>query len=294
MNARGGGTLRYNDAPKNIRVLADLLWLQFGNRFSRRSIVDRRNNWVVSSTTHGHRLRKVYVSIESVGRGTVLPGRQILWLDDAELFAKKPRSLRRLERRGLEVRLVDHGLRVHTKYWPYVDSYELHESSLIVCDDDIIYPRSWLQGLIEASERFPGHIIAYRTHTIRVNDGVISPYVTWTPTDNSEPAFRRFPTAVSGTVYPAELLNISKARGLEFLTESPMNDDVWLHALAVHAGIQTVQVTSHPQHFPFVPGTQESGLYMTNIGSGGNDRQIARSYSALAVSRLERECHDGK
>lgn len=203
-----------------------------------------------------------------------------------------PRSLRRLQRRGLEVRLVEPGLRVHTKYWPYVNREEVHESPLIVCDDDIIYPRSWLEGLRETSERLPGHIVAYRTHTMGVDNGTISPYVTWTPTDNAEPAFRRFPTAVSGTLYPAEVLNLSKARGLEFLTESPMNDDVWLHALAVHAGIRTVQVTDQPQHFPFVPGTQESGLYMSNIGSGGNDRQISRSYSALAVSRLERECQD--
>lgn len=282
----GGSALRYGDSPANFSVRRDLWLLSVRNLFSRQTIVDPSSTWVVSSTTHGSRIKRVHLAIESVGRGVAKPGRYVLWLDDDRLFARLPLTLRRLQRRGLEIALVEPGLQVHTKYWPYVEAVREHVDPLVVCDDDIVYPPTWLHELTEAARQHPEQIVAFRTHTIRLDGDAIGAYVSWTPTTSSEPAFKHFPTAVSGTVLPATLLQISRSRGRAFLTEAPMNDDVWLHALAVDAGIATVQVRNEPQHFPFVPRTQGAGLYMTNVADGGNDRQIARSYSKKAVARL--------
>ena len=71
----------FDDAPSR-QVRRDLRRLALRNRFSRASIVDPTSTFVVTMTTHGARLRDVHVALESIARGTVLPARVILWLDE--------------------------------------------------------------------------------------------------------------------------------------------------------------------------------------------------------------------
>ncbi len=72
---------------------------------------------MVSLTSYGTRIGRVAYAIESIAAGTARPRRLVLWLDDPTRFAARPAALRRLERRGLEVRLTEN-LGPHTKYFP--------------------------------------------------------------------------------------------------------------------------------------------------------------------------------
>lgn len=280
--------MAYDDAPKSWRERRDLLRLELRNRFAWSSLVDGDSDAVVSLTTHGPRLSRAHVALESVGRGTVRPRRLILWLDDRSRVSELPASIRRLMRRGLEVRFVDPGLGVHTKYWPYVSATAEAEDRppLCVCDDDIVYPQQWLADLLAASRRHPDCIVAFRTHAISAENGHIAPYRSWTPTRSASPSFAHFPTAVSGTLYPQAVHDEALRAGTAFLQKSPKNDDIWLFALAVNAGIRCVQVTDEPRHFPFVPGTQSTGLYLENVVAGLNDPQLAASLTPLARQRV--------
>src|ERR1700736_1159595 len=60
---------------------------------------------VVSVTTYGKRIESAYLALESIADGSVLPSRMILWLDESEKLKNLPHSLRRLEDRGLEIKL---------------------------------------------------------------------------------------------------------------------------------------------------------------------------------------------
>ena len=253
------------------------------NRFSRASIVDPTSTFVVTMTTHGARLRDVHVALESIARGTVLPARVILWLDEErELTA----SLRRLQGRGLEIITVPKGLGVHTKYFPYVESLDAHTAALVTSDDDIIYPPDWLSGLVDASTRYPESIVCYRAHRITFDGDVMAPYAQWVPAEGRQPTPLHFGTSVSGQVFPAHLLQILQGYGKEFLEKTPKNDDIWVHRVAVAHGIGVALVREQPQHFPFVPGTQASGLYMENAWGGLNDSQNAATYTADDIAAL--------
>ncbi|MGV8896784.1 MAG: hypothetical protein ACOH10_05025 [Rhodoglobus sp.] len=262
-----------------------MLWL--ANRLSKRRATDPSSQLVVTMTTHGTRIESVYFALESIVRGKRRPRRLILWLDDPTLG--RPDTLRRLQQRGVEVLLVEPGWGVHTKYFPYVASSSRHEFALVTSDDDMLYPASWLAGLERASLAAPEHVHCYRAHHIELDGESIGPYLSWTPRLETTPSFRSFGTSVSGQVFPPRLLDAVRDAGTRFLEIAPDADDVWLHSLAVANGFRVGQVSSVPQNFPFVPGTQASGLYFTNSWGDQNDVQVSKAYGPALVAVLRGE-----
>lgn len=241
---------------------------------------------VVSLTSYGVRLRSVHLVIESIAAGSLLPSRLILWLDDPAGLEHQPAGLRRLVDRGLEVRLADnHG--PHTKYFPYLLSEDHFPVPLVTADDDLLYPRWWLEGLVRAHREYPAAINCYRAHQIHTSGGTLAPYRSWKPCHSSEPSFSHFATGVSGCIYPPRFLACLKRAGDAFLTLCPRADDVWLHVNALRSGFKVRQIRTRPLRFPFVPGTQSSGLYHDNVLLSRNDDHIRDTYSPSDIEILE-------
>ena len=283
--ARRAPLIGYDDRPANRHVRLDLARLARHNLLSRRSILGH-STAVVTMTTHGARIRRVHLAIESIARGSVGPHRMILWLDDARLATALPRPLRRLVKRGLEVRVVPSGMRVHTKYYFYVRSIASHSRPMVTADDDIIYPAHWLADLETVASRYPGAIVCHRAHRVELTQSAIASYLTWGPCTSGVPSFRHFGTSVSGQYFAPEFLNTVREAATGFIESAPDNDDIWLHSLAVRHAVRVVQVTEASAHFPFIPGSQSSGLYFTNAMGGRNDEQVAACYSPADVRRL--------
>ena len=258
------------------------LWLRNGR--SRERIIDPTSPEVVTMTTHGERLRDVWLAIESIGRGTVKPQRLVLWLDRP--LSRTPRRLRVLQKRGLEIRFTDPGLGVHTKYWPYLSTERL-DRPLVMSDDDIVYPATWLEELREAAAESPGCVIAHRAHVIGMSsESEFSPYSSWAPCESAEAHYTHFATSVSGQLLPPELQRAILAGGTEFLHRAPTADDVWFHYQAVKNGFPTRQVLDRQQHWWFIPGSQETGLNAINVAGGENDRQMAATHTPGTRSRI--------
>lgn len=277
------GTGAYDDAPSP-RTLARLAALRLRNLRSRQPVTGDADA-VVIMTTIGSRITLVWAALESIAAGGVRPRRLLLTLDDPGLGAL-PTSLRRLQRRGLEIRHVPPGLGVHTKWWPYVEGEAAHVLPAVTSDDDQLYPREWLQQLLAGAARHPGAVIAHRAHRIRVDDGAIAPYLHWRRATSPEPSYANFGTSVSGQLLPVELLESLRERGTAFLELAPRADDVWLHGSAVRAGMRIAQVSAVSTDFPFVPGTQTSGLYVDNVLGAGNDRQLAAVLGSVELERI--------
>ena len=240
---------------------------------------------VVSLTTFGERLDTVFLTIESIGCGSLLPSRLILWLQDEDTFNKRPESLKRLESRGLEVRLTE-SYGSHSKYFPYLLSTDSFRDPLVTADDDVLYSRWWLSGLAKAHEENPELVNCYRAHVMQFEDGKIKPYLNWKTCQSTEPSPRCFATGVSGCIYPAEFLTRLKRAGRRFLDLCPKADDVWLHVNALRSGFAVRQISSKPVDFPAIPGTQTNGLFLTNWNSGRNDEQIRNTYTAEDLAQL--------
>jgi hypothetical protein len=265
----------------------DLTNLQQRNRRETAPVVGSEGP-IVSLTTHGSRIKSVHLALESISRGSMLPSRIVLWLDDDETFIRRPLSLRRLEDRGLEVRLAPR-YGPHTKYYPYLESHDAFEKPLVIADDDVCYPRAWLKGLALSYKEDPAVVSCYRAHVVGLDNGRVAPYLNWKPCRSSNASARHFATGVSGCIYPPAFLREIKAAGTGFLDLCPRADDIWLHVRALRAGFEVRQIGTRSLVFPFIPGTQAAGLSASNVWRRQNDVQIEKTYNSDDIEKL-RSC----
>jgi hypothetical protein len=240
---------------------------------------------VVSMTTYGDRLRTVDIALESIARGTVRPRRLIIWIQDPDVLRDLPPALRRLQRRGLEVKLSSN-FGPHTKYFPYIADTEQFATPLVTADDDIIYPPRWLEALVKANREHPDMVNAHWVNVISVNEGSIGRYQDWARRRDTEPGFNNFALGVSGVIYPPEMLVELRLRGDQFLDVSPGADDIWLHWVALRAGFRVRQVGMTPRHFPMIPCSQATALSTANVGLHRNDQWIGPLYETSDVIAL--------
>lgn len=261
--------------------------LRIASRYAR-SPVTSRGGPVVSLTTYGNRIQSVHLAIESIARGQMRPSRLILWLDDELLIENLPIGIRRLQSRGLEVKLSkNYG--PHTKYYPYLESLKAVEELLVTADDDILYPSNWLMGLAKAFEQFPDFVNCYWARAMILNLDGMGKYESWGFTGSTKPSFCNFAIGSAGVIYPIPLQRALKQEGTEFMKCCPKADDLWLHVQALRAGYKVRQIGVRPLPLAPIPGTKSTALSRENVSRGGNDRQIKATYRASDLGRL-REC----
>lgn len=266
------------------REKADLRWLDVANRMRRRPVVGD-GAAVVSLTSYGARTGTAYLTIESIGRGALRPRRLILWLDDLSVVHNPPPNLARLKARGLEILHCD-DLGPHKKYYPYVEGTAALELPLVTADDDVIYPHTWLERLVQEHRRTPGDVICYRAREIHFANGALATYNSWPLCKSTTPSVRFIATGVSGVLYPPALQQFLKAAGRQFVHCCPRADDLWLHVNAVRNGCRIRQIHALPSYFPELPNTQDQALCITNADGGQNDVQIGKTYTQGDIAAL--------
>lgn len=247
-----------------------------------RLVVDGNQPVVVSMTTHGARFESVHLAIGSILQGTVRPARLVLWVDNAHLYESPSPELLELINAGVDLRLTEN-FGPHTKYFPMVNELvDEDQVVLVTADDDILYPRWWLESLIERWNEAPAHIHCHRAHQIRVDtSGRLTKYNTWPPSFRTQPTHSNFATGVSGVLYPAAMLAELRSAGTAFVDVAPTADDVWLNFVAYRAGVPVQQVKRSARHFPLVSGSQASGLFQSNVDASRNDVQIGQTYGTV-------------
>ena len=271
-----------------VLVLSRMSWFGLMNRL-KRSPVTHDAGPVVSLTTYGLRLKTVHLTIETIARGSVLPSRLILWLDEKEVFDDLPAPLRRLKQRGLEVKLCEN-YGPFKKFYPYVRGEKTFERALVTADDDVFYPRDWLERLVNAHKQAPHVIHCHRAKRIALKESWFAKYADWKLCDTTEPSFRHMSTGVAGAIYPPEFQRVLKDSGTAFLECCPHADDLWLHVQALRHGYRVGQVNARPAAYGEMPGTQVNALYRSNVGpEDGNDQQIRATYTEADVAILRGE-----
>lgn len=264
-------------------LVAPLVWR---NLTSRQPVTGSRDAPVVSLTSFGSRTARAFLGIESIARGHVRPSRIILWLDEQAQLDRPPRTLRRLQRRGLEIRSTQNW-GPHKKYFPYVLSMPAHVEHLVTADDDTIYPRDWLARLAAARQETPDHVIGYRARRFSfMPDGSIAPYSSWPLVTDAAASPCHLPTGVSGVMYPPAMLEALREAGEAFQSCAPRTDDIWLHATALRSGTPVRQLEARPGLFPLIPGSQRDSLVTTNVHGSGNDDALRATYSTAELDRL--------
>lgn len=255
----------------------------FFNRYGRMPLT-QADGLVVSLTSYGKRIRTVYLAIESIGQGSLRPSRVILWLDERAAFDNPPASIRRLMQRGLEVKFCDN-YGPHKKYYPFLQSLQKFEAPLVTADDDVFYPRDWLERLAQAFQQCPDVVNCYRAHKMTINGRGIGKYESWGLVTSTDPSVYHVATGVAGVIYPPEFLRSLKSVGDGFVDGCLNSDDLWLHVHALRAGYKIRQIRPQALLPLSIPGAEGIGLWKSNI-FGGNDRQIANIYTAKDIREL--------
>ncbi|WP_173922497.1 glycosyltransferase [Agromyces sp. Marseille-P2726] len=216
----------------------------------------------------------------------------ILWIDDPATLNDLPAALRRLARRGLEIRLSDRNYGPHTKYYPYVRLPESSASPFVTADDDVVYPKYWLERLESAFLRQPDVVHCFRAHRIRFDGQAVAPYSSWiepsggqAEASDADPSLLNFATGVSGVIYPPLAGEALAAAGDAFVTSCSTADDVWIHVQLVRSGIPTHQIEATPRLFHLMQRAQADGLWTTTNGTA-NDVYIRAHYSGEVLARL--------
>ena len=266
------------------RLRAILMWLRIKNRLSTTSALGEAPV-VVSLTTHGRRVERVWYTLESVARGKVRPSRIVVWLDVSLANKGLSPKLKRLRDRGVEFRFVE-DIGPHQKYFYAVEEALSKGRALATIDDDTFYWSWWLKELISAQSVTPNTIVCYRARMFSfLDDGQPAPYMNWPLFSGDRAAPAVFFTGVSGVLYPVAFLEELRILGTAFKTVCPRADDIWLNYVATKTGTAARQVFQEPFGFPEVPDTQDIALWTYN-SVGGNDCQIRATYDAATLAKI--------
>lgn len=232
----------------------------------------KREDVVVSLTSFPARIGYVYLTIESLLRQTVLPGRIILWLSKEQFPSEEtvPKRLKELQNEVFQIRYVDGDIKSHKKY--FYSFREYPEKMVITVDDDIIYFPCLVEQLLDVAQRYPNCIVANHAKKLTYTDGALNDYKHWRlakPFDTVD----NVQIGVGGVLYPpnclfADCLKLELSQKL-----APSVDDLWLNAMARLQGTNIVRTDNKKEFLPIVIPENQT-LTSTNNGQNRNDIQL--------------------
>lgn len=239
---------------------------------------------IVSFTSYPKRISSVASCAVTLLRQTLQADEVMLWLSRSDFpngAEDLPESLVDLESRGLKICWTDESYGCHDKYYWAMKRFS--QDIIITADDDVLYPPTFIQGLIETHYAHSESVVAYRTHRIfKSSQSELAPYSDWgfEQTDYLDsPRVDLLPTGVGGVLYPPfwatdDLYNMDVIGGC--LSRA---DDLWLYIHGRMIGSTVVSIGSGAFPLVYIDGTQEHGLYLDNLENGGNDEALKLFFS---------------
>ena len=194
--------------------------------------LDNSCDVIVSLTSFPRRIGKLWMVIETLLRQDMKPSSIILWLSKEQFSSIEvlPGILKKMQRRGLVIRLCENDIRSHKKY--YYAIKEFPNKTLVTVDDDILYRPDLISSLVKLSIENPNCIIADYAHLIKRDNGIICPYREWPWLDSALNDVDVFFGSGGGTLYPPGSLHKEVTNITACLKLCPYADDIWLNAMA--------------------------------------------------------------
>lgn len=227
---------------------------------------------VVSLTSYPPRFGTLANTLVGLLTQNVRPDNTILWLASKDID-RLPREVTQLSELGLEIAATT-DLRSYNKLIPTLAAWP--EATIVTADDDVYYPRTWLQQMIAAKIAGGAGVICHRAHRIVTNAaGGPAPYPDWTH-NIAVPETGRlvFPTGVSGVLYGPGTLAAEALRADLFEHLCDGADDVWFYWMHRLAGGRAQKIGGRTRIIEWA-GSQGVALRTKNIAGCGNNRAIA-------------------
>lgn len=225
---------------------------------------------IVTLTSIPSRLHIIHITIRSLLCQTVRPRLIVLWLNENHKN-KIPASLNKLISKNFVIRFIS-GDSSHCKLIYALKEYE--DSTLVVCDDDLIYPKDWLERLLKPHNKYPENIIGHECRDVTYNENhQIEPYRNWVSAKQGESKKLTIALGYGGALYPPNSLDLKVLDEELFMTLAPKADDLWFKAMAMLKGTSVRRSEeSRPKPIPII-NSQKTALGKTNIKQDGNRLQ---------------------
>ena len=229
----------------------------------------------------------IHFALYSLLNQTLKPDEIILWLGEKEFPHKEgdlPQSVLSLKNNGLTIKWCK-DIGPYTKLIPALKEYS--DDIIVTADDDIYYPRKFLELLYGAYLKEPQYIHCHRVHKITFDKNKnIQKYSKWIrQASNIEPSLCNFLTGAGGVLYPPDSLYKDVLNEELFLKLSPTADDIWFWAMAVlnNTRINVIKNNIAVLHFTNIERelglNGEKTLYRKNDIGGANDKQLKNIFN---------------
>lgn len=245
---------------------------------NRRSITRKSPNHdlpqklVVSLTSFPKRFDTLHLTIRSVLTQSVRPDIAVLWIAEGDR-QYLPEQVLQFQDVGLCIRYCD-DLRSYKKIVPSLRAFP--DAYIITLDDDICYPRRWLEALVRSYRANPVDVVCHRAHRIVCDDsGHPMPYNSWQwNIGGTEGSPRILPTGVGGVLYSPGALDPRVTDSTVFMDLCPTTDDIWLYWMLRLAGSR-VRVLNSRKLVVYWPNSQVTALLDGNTGEMAlNDKAV--------------------
>lgn len=263
-----------------IRLIANIIlpiyfiFTNWNKRYYLKENKNSKSRIIVSLTSFPARINRVWIVVESLLRQQTKPDMIILWLSIEQFPTKQtlPKSLIRLQKRGLTIRLCMDDLRSHKKYFYALK--EFPEDYIITVDDDVFYNSQLLSYLIELNHKFPKAICCNEASRIVIKDGLIEPYLSWDHVESeNNPSSEIIPIGVGGILYPPNSLNHDVFNIDIFKKYCFLGDDIWLNLMG---RLNRTLVAKTAYNSTYIPILNRNNITLNSINrsEGYNDKQL--------------------
>jgi hypothetical protein len=247
-------------------------------------MTQREPDVIVSLTSIPTRVKQLKYTALSILNGDVIPMRVVLYISSntssSIVELKDPILNQLISANFLDIRVVaDVG--PHTKLIYALRDFP--DSSVVVCDDDIIYPPAWLASLTERYEevRNEKFLVTRRAHRIKrgASDRIL-PYADWEKEISSDPHQLSgkdiFPTGTGGILFPPGSMPQVTWSVKDFRQVAAKSDDIWFWFCALANGYSFTLTNSDYIHedAPEIPNYNTTNLYDFNVNGEANDLQF--------------------
>jgi len=237
---------------------------------------------IISLTSIPSRLPLLDIVIASLLEQTSRPEKIILWLNYS-LKNKIPKHLMDLQNEVFSIQYCS-GTSSFRKLLPTLAVPEYKDSIIVTCDDDMIYPKNWLNSLYLGHLNHPECVISQVGRLIgRDNNKELIPYNEWEFIRNEYVGASFLPIGYGGVLYPKNIFNEQVFDEEVFMALCPKADDLWFKAMSYLNGKKTYCVSEKARPIPILR-SQKVSLNSSNIKRDGNRIQwqaLCKHYPSL-------------
>ncbi len=223
---------------------------------------------IVSLTSFPERIGYVHKTIYSLFNQDYKPDLIVLCLTTIQFPNREldlPEEILELQKLGLTIEWVNEDIRSYKKLIPIMEKYP--DDIIVTADDDLYYPRYWLQRLMESYQKYPNEIHCHLVTPLKKNGTQVSSIKRYNALIDTA-SYNNKILGGSGTLYPPGSLHGDVLKRELFLKLAPTSDDIWFWAMALRNGTKIRWIKGTMKKLYYVEYSQEKTNCLCKVNDG--------------------------